>query len=56
MDWNRVLHCVVIGVAVVSFFVLIKLLFFPNPLDVLVILALLASLFCLIKFNGCGKC
>lgn len=58
MGWDFIIRWVVIGIGIVTLLILLKLLFFPNVLDILVIIILVAALLCLVQFdkNNHGKC
>lgn len=61
MGWDFIIRWVVIGIGIVTLLILLKLLFFPNVLDILVIIILVAALLCLVQFdkdnhNHHGKC
>ncbi len=51
MDPDHIRHWVIVVVALVTAAVLIKTLFFPNPMEVLVLFALILALFALIDFD-----
>lgn len=51
MDLDFIRRWVVIIVATVAVAVLIKALFFPTPLDILVLLALVLAILALVDFN-----
>lgn len=58
MDLDWVMRWVIIGIGVVAVLILLKVLFYPNPLDILVLIALVTAILCLIWFNRDtgGKC
>ncbi len=51
MDPDLIRHWVIVIVALVTAAVLVKTLFFPNPMEVLVLFALILALFALIDFD-----
>jgi hypothetical protein len=51
MDANFIRHWVIIIVTLVIVAVLIKALFFPTPMDILVLLALILALFALLDVD-----